>query len=58
MLCSEGYITENPELVYAVYDMLYEGSVVTATFRYGKKDYGKRETRLRIESLLKGIELE
>ena len=58
MLCSEGYITENPELVYAVYDMLYEGSLVTATFRYGKKDYGKRETRLRIESLLKGIELE
>ena len=54
MLCSEGYITENPELVYAVYDMLYEGSLVTATFRYGKKDYGKRETRLRIESLLKG----
>ena len=49
MLCSEGYITENPELVYAVYDMLYEGSLVTATFRYGKKDYGKRETRLRIE---------
>ena len=58
MLCSEGYITENPELVYAVYDMLYEGSLVTATFRYEKKDYGKRETRLRIESLLKGIELE
>ena len=58
MLCSEGYRTENPELVYAVYDMLYEGSLVTATFRYGKKDYGKRETRLRIESLLKGIELE
>lgn len=58
MLCSEGYLTENPELVYAVYDILHKGSLVTATFRYEKKDYGKRETRLRIESLLKDIELE
>lgn len=57
MLCSEGYLTENPELVYAVYNMLQKGSLVTATFRYDKKDYGKQEIRLRIENLLKGIEL-
>ena len=57
MLNSEGRTKENPGVVYSVFDLVHGNTLVTVSFCYEEKSYGKPHTRQRIEKLLSGIEL-
>lgn len=57
MLNSEGRIKENPGLVYSVFDLVHGNTLVTVSFCYEEKDYGKQIMRQQIEKLLSDIEL-
>lgn len=58
MLCSEGRSTEEPTLIYTVYDLINGQSLITIRFCYDESAYGKRTTRERIENLLGRLELD
>lgn len=57
MLCSEGRRTEYPDDIFACYDLQQDRDLITVGIIYPAEEYGKPETRRRIETLLSGIEL-
>lgn len=58
MLCSEGRRTEYPDDIFTNYDFKHGQTLITVGIIYPAEEYGKPETRRRVEELLSGIALE
>lgn len=58
MLCSEGRRLEYPDDIFTNYDLKHGQTLITVGIIYPAEEYGRPETRRRVEELLSGIALE